>query len=63
MATVFERGSHPTGNEHDGTVGIGERTLWGRGVTNPVSRPGLNHFLCDLRSRSTSVSSPVKRVR
>ena len=45
MATVFERGSHPTGNEHDGTVGTGERTLWGQGVTNPVSWPGLSHFL------------------
>lgn len=44
MATVFERGSHPTGNEHDGTMVIGEGTLWGQGVTNPVSRSGLGHF-------------------
>lgn len=44
MATVFERRSHPTGNEQDGTMVIGEGTLWGQGVTNPVSRPGLGDF-------------------
>lgn len=55
MATVFERG-HPTGNEQDGTMLIGRGLSGSQGAACESAGLAASH-LCDLRSRSTSVSS------